>query len=158
MRMGGGRIPTTLFLMLALGAGFAAAGRRGATARYLGGTLPTLEAGISGALLTDDPISLAFECRLGTVRVPYERVNLVEYGQQVDRRVLEALLISPMLVLSKKRNHYVAVSFRSDDGKQHAMLFQVDKGAVRALLVSLEARTGRRVEFMDEEARKAGKG
>lgn len=97
MRMGGGRIPTTLFLMLALGAGFAAAGRRGATARYLGGTLPTLEAGISGALLTDDPISLAFECRLGTVRVPYERVNLVEYGQQVDRRVLEALLIDHIL-------------------------------------------------------------
>jgi hypothetical protein len=34
----------------------------------------------------------------------------------------------------------------------------VDKGGVRAVLVSLEARTGRKVTFMDEEARKAGKG
>jgi len=29
---------------------------------------------------------------------------------------------------------------------------------VRAVLVSLEAKTGRKIEFQDEEARKAGKG
>ena len=68
---------------------------------------------------------MAFETRRGTVRVPYERVNLVEYGLQVDRRLVEALLISPMLILSKKRNHYVAVHFSLEDGKQQAMLFQV---------------------------------
>ncbi len=37
-------------------------------------------------------------------------------------------------------------------------MFQVDKGAVRQVLVSLEAKTGRKIEFQDEDARKAGKG
>jgi hypothetical protein len=38
------------------------------------------------------------------------------------------------------------------------MIFRVAKGDIRALLVTLEARTGRKVIFQDEEARKAGKG
>jgi hypothetical protein len=38
------------------------------------------------------------------------------------------------------------------------MIFRVSKNDIRALLVSLEARTGRKVTFQDEEARKAGKG
>jgi hypothetical protein len=38
------------------------------------------------------------------------------------------------------------------------MVFKVDKGKIRALLVSLEARTGLKVQFQDEQARKAGKG
>jgi hypothetical protein len=38
------------------------------------------------------------------------------------------------------------------------MLFRVDKNSIRAALVSLEARTGLKVQYQDEEARKAGKG
>jgi len=34
----------------------------------------------------------------------------------------------------------------------------VEKGDVRVVLASLEARTGVKVTFQDEEARKAGKG
>jgi hypothetical protein len=37
-------------------------------------------------------------------------------------------------------------------------VFRVDKSDIRATLVSLEARTGLRVEYQDPEARKAGKG
>jgi len=33
----------------------------------------------------------------------------------------------------------------------------VEKGDIRLVLAGLEARTGRRVEFQDEEARKTGK-
>ena len=38
------------------------------------------------------------------------------------------------------------------------MLFRIDKNAIRTALVSLEARTGLKVQYQDEEARKAGKG
>jgi len=38
------------------------------------------------------------------------------------------------------------------------MVFELPKSVVRQMLVSLEAKTGRRVEYQDEEARKAGKG
>ena len=35
---------------------------------------------------------------------------------------------------------------------------KVEKGDIRGVLTGLEARTGRRVEYQDDEARKAGKG
>jgi hypothetical protein len=38
------------------------------------------------------------------------------------------------------------------------MVFKVSKQDIRTVLVILEARTGRRVEFQDEDARKSGKG
>lgn len=151
------RIRTFLW-MLVLAAGFAVGKDPGAPAEYLGGTLATVETGAGGSLRTNDPISLVFLTKKNAVRVPYERINLVEYGQKVDRRLMEAILLSPMMILSKKRAHYVTVGFETEDGKQQAMLFRVDKGSIRAVLVSLEARTGRKVTFMDEEARKAGKG
>lgn len=144
--------------MLALSAGFAGGKDAGAAAEYVGGTLVTVEMGAGGSLRTNDPISLVFLTKRNAVRVPYERINLLEYGQKVNRRLAEAILISPLMILSKKRAHYVTVGFETEDGKQQAMLFRVDKDAIRSVLVSLEARTGRKVTFMDEEARKAGKG
>lgn len=148
----------TFIWMLALSAGFAGGKDAGAAAEYVGGTLATVEMGAGGSLRTNDPISLVFLTKKNAVRVPYERINLLEYGQKVDRRLAEAILISPLMILSKKRAHYVTVGFETEDGKQQAMLFRVDKDAIRSVLVSLEARTGRKVTFMDEEARKAGKG
>ncbi|MBI4890867.1 MAG: hypothetical protein HY821_09610 [Acidobacteria bacterium] len=144
--------------MLAAGAGFGEDSTSGAAAEYLGGTLSSLPAGAQGALSTQDPISFIFHNKATAVRVPYERINLIEYGLQVDRRVWESIVISPLMMLAKKRAHFLAVGYEGDDGKQQAMLFRVEKGSIRAVLVSLEARTGRKVTFMDEEARKAGKG
>jgi hypothetical protein len=37
------------------------------------------------------------------------------------------------------------------------LVFRVEKGDVRPVLAALEARSGRRIEFQDDEARKAGK-
>jgi len=152
------KILLTLIWMLLWSGGFARAAEVGAPAEYLGGTLESLAVGVTGSIRTTDPVSLVFQTRRSAVRIPYERINLLEYGLKVDRRLAEAILISPLLILSKKRAHYVSVGFENDDGKQQALLFRVDKNGIRALLVSLEARTGQKVTFMDEEARKAGKG
>lgn len=76
----------------------------------------------------------------------------------MDRRYLTAVLISPLFLLSKKRQHFLTIGYTDDDGRQQAMIFRVDKNDIRAMLVSLEARTGRKVEFQDDDARKAGKG
>ncbi len=144
--------------VLGLAAAEPAAGGQGAAAEYVGGTLAAIEAGTEGRLSVADPVSLSFETRRSALRIPYDRVNLIEYGQQVDRRLLEAILISPMLILSKKRAHFLAIGYQTEDGRQEAVLLKVDKKSIRAVLVSLEARTGLRVTYMDSEARKAGKG
>ena len=137
---------------------FGSLGWAGAKAEYLGGTLATVEEGADGAIDTTDSGSFIFTNRHAAIRIPWERINLVEYGQRVNRRYAMAILISPVLLLAKKRAHFLTVGFADDSGKEQAMIFRVDKNDIRRVLVSLEARTGRKVEYQDEEARKAGKG
>jgi hypothetical protein len=62
------------------------------------------------------------------------------------------------LLLSKARKHFVTLGYVDAEGKQQVLVFQVGKGDIRSVLAGLEARTGRRVEYQDDEARKAGKG
>ena len=63
-----------------------------------------------------------------------------------------------MLILSKKRKHFLTLGFKDDEGRQQALVFVVDKNDIRTVLASLEARTGVQVEFQDQEARKQGRG
>jgi hypothetical protein len=130
----------------------------GARAEYLGGTLSSIEEGSGGGIDATDGACFIFTNRHAAIRIPWDRINLIEYGQRVNRRYALAILVSPLLLLAKKRTHFLTVGFTDDGGKEQAMIFRVDKNDIRRVLVSLEARTGRKVEFQDEEARKAGKG
>ena len=146
----------SLFLLLLLP--MLQAKEAGGRAHYVGGTNAGLPVKSDGLIRTTDASEMLFTGKRGTVRVPYENITNIEYGQKVSRRYAEALLISPLLLLAKKRSHFLTVGYKDAEGQQQAMVFQLNQGDVRAVLVGLEARTGRRVEFQDEEARKAGKG
>jgi hypothetical protein len=122
---------------------------------YVGGTAPQLAAGTHGSIALSDDRYLAVYAGKMQMRVAYDRVNLVEYGQQVDRRLALALLISPVFLLSKSRKHFLTIGYSGEDGKQQAMVFRVDKNGIRPTLVALEARTGLRIQYQDEQARKA---
>lgn len=126
-------------------------------AEYVGGTVDNFRSGLGGDLHTGTP-ALIFQTRAGRLEIPYDRVNLLEYGQNASRRIVLAAVVSPMFLLTKSRRHFVTVGFRDDDGHQQAMVLRVEKARVRAVLASLEARTGLRVTYQDDEARKAGKG
>jgi len=91
-------------------------------------------------------------------RVAYQKVNTLEYGQTVSRRYAAALLISPILLLSKARKHFVTLGYVDAEGKQQVVVLRVEKGDIRSVLAGLQARTGRRVEYQDDEARKAIQG
>jgi len=130
----------------------------GARAQYTGGTIAGLASKSDGRIDTTDEHALLFRAKQETVRIPYDRINTIEYGQRVSRRYAEAIFISPLLILAKRRKHFLTVGYTDEQGRQQVLVFQVNKSGVRAVLVSLEAKTGRKVEFQDDEARKAGKG
>ena len=134
------------------------AGDPGGRAQYVGGTVAGLPSKTEGNINTTDEDVLLFRAKQASVRIPYNKINTIEYGQRVSRRYVGAVLISPLLLLAKKRKHFLTLGYTDEQGQQQAMVFQLNKGAVRAVLVSLEAKTGRKIEFQDEEARKAGKG
>ncbi|HVV47628.1 MAG TPA: hypothetical protein VHC72_20595 [Bryobacteraceae bacterium] len=130
----------------------------GFKATFVGGTAPGVEAKSSARLDLSSPDVLIFRSGKTEIRIPYRKVESLEYGQNVSRRYAAAVLISPLLLLSKSRKHFVTIGYEDEAGKQQALVFRVGKGDIRSVLASLEARTGRRVEYQDDEARKAGKG
>jgi len=102
--------------------------------------------------------NLVVQVAKSAILIPYSRINTLEYGQHVSRRYAEAVLLSPVFLLAKSRRHFVTLGYVDADGKQQALVLRVEKGDIRSVLAALEARTGRRVEYQDQEARKAGKG
>ena len=146
-----------LFLLLS---GFVAAfaGDAGDHVHYMGGTISALPTKTEGVINTKGEDLFLFQTRGVTVQIPYDKINVLEYGQRVGRRYAEAVLLSPVFLLAKTRKHYLTVEFTDDQGRQQAMVFLVGKNDVRSLLVILEAKSGRRIEYQDDDARRSGKG
>ena len=141
-------------LLLAL---IALAGQPGYRAQFVGGTLPGIPLKASTRLSLTSSEELILNSGASEFRIPYGKINSVEYGQNVSRRYAAAVLISPVLLMSKSRKHFVTVGYEDAEGKQQALVFRVDKGDIRSVLASLEARTGRRIEYQDNEARKGSR-
>src|ERR1700681_3900994 len=133
---------------------FLSAGGKGSHADYVGGTISQIPDGCSGTVTAVDEQYFVFYSKKASWRVPYDKINLLEYGQKVDRRYMAAVLVSPLFLLSKKRQHFLTVGYTDEESRQQAMIFRVEKSDIRTILVSLEARTGRKVEFQDDDARK----
>jgi hypothetical protein len=147
--------------LLALAVAFPAAllsGTDAVSVEYIGGTLDSLSHKADGHIRTTNPDFLLFDAGKLRMNVPYDKINMLEYGQKVDRRYMMAFLVSPMFLFSKSRQHFLTVGYTDSDGRQQAMVFRVGKGDIRSTLVSLEARTGLKIQYQDGEARKAGKG
>lgn len=137
----------------------------GGRARYVGGTVSALASKPKGDIQTTDTEYFEFRTGTGTFKLPYQQINLLEYGQKVGRRYFLAAAVTPLcvplgaiLLLSKKRSHFLTVGYADEEGRQQALVFEVSKGGIRVVLASLEARTGIKVAYQDDEARKAGKG
>ena len=125
---------------------------------YIGGTENQVKDGTEGESSAKDEKVFAFSYKGGKLEVPYEQVNDLEYGQKAGRRLGLALTISPWLLLSHKRRHFLTVGWKDAQDKQHAAVLELGKSIVRTTIATLEARTGRKVEFEDDEARKSGMG
>jgi hypothetical protein len=124
-------------------------------AAYRGGTLPHLKPPARGEVSITNADEFVFRHRSGEVRIPYESVNSLEYGQKAGRRLGLSIALSPLFLLSKKRRHYLTLGFKDPEGGQQAIILELGKDIVRSTLAGLEAQTGLKVEFEDEEARRS---
>lgn len=141
-------------------------------AAYYGGTMTTFNGAkdpVEGALDTTNEQALVFSAtdkafRGKTFSIPYGRVIDLEYGQKAGRRVGTAVATTVLLgpiglvaLLSKKRKHFLTVGFKDDAGKDQVAVIELGKDIVRTTLPIVETRSGKKVEYQDEEARKSTK-
>jgi hypothetical protein len=148
-----------LLLVCVLGLDFAAfAGLGNDKTEYVGGTENQIKDGSEGYSSEKDEKNFVFEYKGGKLAVPYDQVDDLEYGQKAGRRLGLALTISPWLLFSKKRKHFLTVGWKDAQDKQHAAVFELGKSIIRTTIATLEARTGKKVDYQDDEARKSGLG
>ena len=69
-----------------------------------------------GKSRTADADAFVFVTSSTTLRIPYARINLVEYGQDVSRRVILAWAVSPIFLLSKAHKHFITLGYTDDTG------------------------------------------
>lgn len=139
-------------------------------AAYFGGTSPIFSSAkdpIDGALDTTKEHALIFTAEtkpyIGqTLTIPYEQIEDLEYGQKAGRRVGAAIgttvLLGPIglvSLFSKKRKHYLTVGYRDEAGKEQVAVIELGKDIVRATLPIVETRSGKNIEYQDEEAKKS---
>ena len=153
---------------------FAASGLDGKKAAFQGGTtkekdFPGAKKPVEGNLITNDEKLLKFEYtwekEAKVYSIPYDQIIDIEYGQKAGRRVGAAvattILLGPiglLMLFSKKRKHFITIGYKDADGKEQATVFELGKDIVRTTLPILEARSGKKLTYQDEDAKKSAKG
>ncbi len=127
-------------------------------AQYVGGTVNSIKEGTEGYTSAKAETVYTFTYKGGHLTIPYDQVDSLEYGQKSGRRLGVAIAVTPLALFSKKRKHFLTISWKDENDKQQAAVFELGKDIVRTELATLEARTGRKIEYQDDEARHAGKG
>jgi hypothetical protein len=130
----------------------------GKKAEYVGGTVNSIPEGTEGVLDTKNENKVGFAAKKANWDVPYSQITGLEYGQKAGRRVGVAIAVSPIALFSKKRKHYLTINYKDTAGKDQAVVFEIGKDIVRTTLTIMETRSGKQIEYQDDEARKAGKG
>ena len=123
---------------------------------YVGGTLPiTVKA--EGVLATSDEHKMVFiaEKGGGMIEIPWKKIEEAEYGQKVGRRVKSAIFLSPLMLFSKARHHYLTITYKDAKDEPQSAVLELGKDTVRTTLVVIETRMGRKITYQDEEAAKS---
>lgn len=141
-------------------------------AAYFGGTVGGFDGAkdpIEGVLDTTKTDQLVFtsidkKFRGKTFSITYNKVIDLEYGQKAGRRVGTAVATTVLLgpigllsLLSKKRKHYLTIGFKDGSETDQVAVIELGKDIVRTTLAIVETRSGKKIEYQDEEARKSSK-
>jgi hypothetical protein len=139
-------------------------------AAYIGGTSTIFQDAkdpVEGTINTSDETTLVFMARdkpfTGQkLSVSYAQIIDLEYGQKAGRRVgaaaATAVLLGPigfLALFSKKRKHYLTIGYKDADEKDQVAVIELGKDIVRVTLPIVETRSGKKIEYQDEEAQKS---
>lgn len=127
---------------------------RGEEVMYVGGTIANLPEATQGRMDIKDPAKLVFTSPKGGFEIAYPSIKTLEYGQKAGRRVGVAIVITVWALFSKKRKHFLTIGFDDSAGTPHGVVLEIAKGRAKTFITIMEARSGKKVEYESEEARK----
>ena len=132
-------------------------------AMYVGGTVPGIEEETAGLTHTSDAKVFTFEHKKGTLVIPYDRITTIEYGQTLGHHGAStmagaALVAGPAGLLAarlaKQRRHYLTLDYLDDNQQPQVAVLELGKDRIYPTLYNLRTKSGKKLEFLDEESRK----
>jgi hypothetical protein len=139
-------------LAIASSTGWAAV--RGNEVMYVGGTMTAVPEKTEGTFDVSSDKTAEFKSKKNNFSIPFAKVTSLEYGQKAGRRVGAALAVSPVLLLSKKRKHFLTIAFEDAAGAKQGVVFEIGKDHVRSIATTLETKSGKKLEYESEDAKK----
>lgn len=127
---------------------------RGDEVMYVGGTISRIPEAIEGYLDTKNEEKLIFSSPQGSFEIPYKNITSLEYGQKAGRRVGVAIVITVWALFSKKRKHFLTIGWTDVENKPQGVVIEIAKGRAKSIITIIEARSGQKVEYESEEAKK----
>ena len=98
---------------------------------YMGGTIPGLQEKAEGRMAPESDTTLGFDAgKKGKTSIPFASITELEYGQKAGRRVGVAIAISPLALFSKKRKHYLTITYTDQAGVEQTGVFELGKNIV----------------------------
>lgn len=121
---------------------------------YVGGTIAGVPEATEGRVNAKDEEKFVFTSDKGGFEIPYKSITSLEYGQKAGRRVGVAIAVGWVALFSKKRKHFLTIGYADKEGKPQGAVLEIAKGRAKSMIAILEARSGKKVEYESDEAKK----
>jgi hypothetical protein len=83
--------------------------------------------------------------------VKYDSIKTILYEQTSKPRYAEAIIISPLFLLSHSTKHFLTIQYTDTDGTGKFVIVHLDKKNVREAVATAESQTGKKVEHVEEK-------
>jgi|SRR5215467_7687721 len=109
---------------------------------------------VKGTLFFDNEkktVSFLQESGSSVLDIKYDTIKNITYEQASKPRYAEAVLISPMFLLSNGKKHYLTFQYSDPSGDGKYAIIHLDKKNAREAVACAEAQTGKKVEQFAEK-------
>jgi hypothetical protein len=111
-------------------------------------------ASVKGTLWFDSEnknVTFLQESGTPALTIKYDSIKNMTYEKAAKPRMAEAVLISPLFLLSNAKKHYLTFQYTDDSGQGKYAIVHLDKKNAREAVACAEAQTGKKVEQIDEK-------
>jgi hypothetical protein len=84
-------------------------------------------------------------------QIGYDSIKSMLYEQSATPRYAEAVLISPLFLLSNSKKHYLTIQYTDSDGAGQFVIIHLDKKNAQEAIAAAQSQTGKPVERVEQK-------
>jgi hypothetical protein len=109
---------------------------------------------VKGALCFDSAeksVSFLDKGGVPAFHISYASIKTMLYEQTAKPRYAEAVLISPLFLLSNSKKHYLTIQYMDSAGAGQFVIVHLDKKNAQQAVAAAQAQTGKTVDRVEEK-------